>query len=289
MRAFTRDTPDSVKKALRLGSTKDHFLLYDSPAELAADYGKRRPEGFDGRLREWDGNVTTTQAIDMATRGDMAGVAASDALISKFERFAFDTVRKLWTDDVTGAVPNVPAYIAGHPLNMRRRVRNDDTSAPIAVVVDLTTSAVLTADHIRKRGAAILALVRVLSSRRAVELWAGAMIDADRMQNSVSIFCRIDTAPLDLATAAHVMTHASFPRRLCYGIAKHSHRFAGYWPYGYECRHRKHMSEIIAPAFEHATQTLCLPSLDKDDESVNSPERWLEARLAELAPVDLAA
>jgi hypothetical protein len=297
MRKFDAETPRSVTKALNLAeNTRDYFLMFDSPSELA-DFAEReaadtRNMQDEGR-REWYGGLDTRKSLDMARRGDLAGVKASDALMSRFERFAFETGRKAWLDDVTGAIPNVPAFIAGHPLAMLRRTLQDSAAAPIAIVADLTTSAALSADQIRRRGAAILALVRILSSRRPVELWAGCSLDGGKInphEEATHIYARIETAPLDLVTAAHVMTHASFPRRLIYGISKTpEYKSPGYYPYGVAWSHRPYMSEIVAPAFTHTSETLIIPAISSLDESVNDPEKWIEQRLAELSPVDLAA
>ncbi len=294
MRKFDVETPSSVTKALGLAkTTRDYFLMFDTPSELV-DFAER--EAKDTRhlskgTTEWDGKVTTAQALDMARRGNLSGVAVSDALMSRFERFAFETGRKAWLGDVTGSIPNVPAFIAGHPLNMRRRHRQDSAAAPIAIVADLATSASLSTDQIRRRGAAILALVRILSARRPVELWAGCTLDGGRInphREATHIYARIETSPLDLATAAHVMTHASFPRRLIYGIADTYNAPLDY-PYGAHWNHRPHMSDIVAPAFTHTSETLIIPAISSLDESVNDPEKWIEQRLAELSPVDLAA
>lgn len=291
MLKFTTSAPKVIQDIYQRPGAKDYFFMFDTPRELA-DFAKT----CGGRVNahspdQWAGNVTGLQAVKMAQEGDLSGVASSDAMLEKFERFTFETGRKAWSNDVCGSIPNVPAYVAGHPLAMRRRTRQDSAAAPIAVVVDLTTSGSITAEQIAKRGAAILALVRILSTRRPVELWAGTGLDADGRKNSVWTFAKIETAPLDLATAAHVLTHASFPRILCYEISRQHHGYTGGWPYGAgpKMQFRPHLSAIVAPAFTHTAQTLCLPPLFMADESVNYPEKWIEARLSELSPVDLAA
>lgn len=270
---------------------KDHFLTFDTPAELA-DYAQEKASNDPHITRApstFFGPDTGEQALKKARSGDLAGVAASDALLEKFERFTFETSRKAWADDVCGSIPNVPAFIAGHPLAMRRRIRQDSASAPVAIVADLTTSAALTADQIARRGAAILALVRILSARRPVELWAGCIMNA-RAQGLSAIFCRIETTPLDLATAAYVMTSASFPRRLCYGLAAVEHGFTGLWPYSNDYNApKKHGLEIIRRALDHVTEALYVPPIHSNDLITTDPQAWIEARLSELSPVDLAA
>lgn len=286
MRKFNLPSLDHVA-----AGRKDNFLTFDTPAELA-DYAQEKA-GHERHITRspssFTGPDTGEQALAKARAGDLAGVAASDALLEKFERFTFETSRKAWSDDVCGSIPNVPAFIAGHPLAMRRRIRQDSASAPVAIVADLTTSAALTADQIAKRGAAILALVRILSARRPVELWAGCMMDA-RAQGLSAIFTRIETTPLDLATAAYVMTSASFPRRLCYGLGAVEHGFTGLWPYSNNHNApKKHGLEIIRRALDHVTEALYVPPIHSNDLITTDPQAWIEARLSELSPIDLAA
>lgn len=289
MISFDRQTPDTVRAALDLPSNrKDYFVSFDSIAELADNARDMMGPGYLGkRAHEWNGHVSTDRALDLLRNGDLSAVAASDALLEKFEQYSPSTSRRAWTDGVCGAIPNVPAFVAGQPLNMRRRIRSESEFSPLAIVVDLTTSASITADQIRARGIAILALVRALSAVRPIELWACVMLDADSRTNCSTVAFRIETAPLDLARAAHILTHASVPRRLLYGIAEKAHRFAGGWPYDKKASHRPHMAAIIAPAFSHVTETLCVPSLLNADESVTNPVAWIEAQLAQATVASL--
>lgn len=290
MRKFDLPTSDAVRAALGLKkTTRDLFRLYDSPAEMAADFKATSGKRYNKPASAWSGNVSGPKACELATNGDLSQVAASDAMLAQFESYGLDTTRRAWQDDCAGGVPNVPAFLAGQPLAMRRRTTYRDAAAPLAVIVDLTTTASFTPGQIRRRGIAILALVRALSQRRPIELWAGVMLDANDGRDSVTVMARIETAPLDLATAAHCLTHASFPRLIGHGIAD-ADGYTGSWPYqsyGHP-EHRPQMAAMLAPAFSHATETLCLPCMISRDDSIDRPEKWVAEQLARLAPVDLA-
>lgn len=290
MRAF--DVKSCPAITTSKGDRRDHWRLFDSAGELS-DFAMAKCQNngeWENNARAWTGGDSSASACQKAKRGDLSGVAKSDALLTRFERFAFETERQRWVDDVCGGFPNVPAYLSGHPLAMRRRIADKDGAAPLAVIVDLTTSAGINAQTIEKRGAAILALVRLLAMRRPVELWAGVMTGSGYgNKNLCGIFCRLETAPLDLATAAYVMTSAGFPRAVCYPIAKTEASFCGGWPYSDHHASRTHMREICAAAFHHASDTLCLPPVHIDDQITKDPEGWIEARLAELAPAQLEA
>lgn len=292
MRSLTLPSPDAVRKSLSRKSL-DHWRLFDTVAELG-DFAQANCSGRKNYDRKGDadffGPHTGDECARFARDGDLSRVAASDALLERFERFAFETERLRWTDDVCGGFPNVPAYLAGHPLAMRRRIADRDGASPVAVIVDLTTSWSITPETIARRGAAILALVRLLSMRRPVELWAGVMTSAaPHEENLCGVYAKIETTPLDVATAAFVMTHPGFSRRLCYAIADREAGYRSHWPYSDNKVSRGNMQAICAQAFTHATETLCIPPAHADDKINADPEGWIEARLAELAPTQLQA
>lgn len=268
----------ALKKAIGRDAVT-HVHLYDTCGALAD--AALASKGMESDSDAWRGGLTATEAVRRSHSGDMARVAPSDALLSRFERFGFASPRRAWVNDVTGALPDVQAYLAGHPLAMRRRVKIDDTAAPLAVVVDLSSSQSVKASDLEKRGAAILALVRILSARRPVELWAGCALDSRDGGASVCL-ARIDTAPLDLARAAFVLVGAAFPRHICYGLGKGLDGFTGGWPYHSHTISRTMLRDMLAPAFPHVSDMLCVPAAHSDDQIHKNPEAWIEARLADM-------
>lgn len=282
MRKITIPVSDKIKAALhRAGEAPlSHWYMFDSPAALgdfAAEGGN-----LETRADSWSGSMTGAQAVACCHNGDMAAVPASDALLDQFERFTFASNRAQWADSMAGACPNVPAFIAGQPLTMRHRVKVQHAAAPLAVIVDLTTSASISSKVIQKRGAAILALVRILSARRPVELWAGCCMDAQSRTNSFGAYARIDTAPLDLARAAFVLTSPAFSRGLCYKIGYAREGFTGGWPFGRDQISRTMMPDLILPALPHVTEALCIPPAHADDQISTDPEGWVAGKLEEL-------
>lgn len=291
MRSFTVPASQEIENIIGRKAT-DNWRLFDSPAQ-ALEHVETKCSSADNWTdggREFYGRETQQGCAKRTRGGDLNRVAPSNALLERFERFAFETPRKGWRDDVTGSVANVPAYLAGQPTAMRRRVTNKDAGAPLAVIVDLATSQGLDASVIEKRGAAVLALVRLLSMRRPVELWAGIFTGAGGTdKDCAAIFTKIETAPLDLATAAYVLCSAGFPRRLLYSIAKVECGFAGHWPYSSHTASREHMGAICKAGFHHVTDALCIPAVHIRDDIAQNPQAWIERKLTELSPVDLAA
>jgi hypothetical protein len=130
--------------------------MFDSVREMGAHAETSRPKRERLAARSWTGGHDWRESVRVAQTGDLSGVAKSDALLAKMEQYALPTSRREWRDDVCGSIPNVPAFIAGHPLSMRRRARSENEASPIAIVADLSTSAGISADDLSRRGAAIL-------------------------------------------------------------------------------------------------------------------------------------
>lgn len=281
MRTFTLPAPAVVAAHTKKPNTRTHYVMADSMSALA-DMAQARGQQ-SGSKSDWSGSLDLNEAAQMARAGDMARVAKSDSLMARFEQFSFSRQSKAWRRDVAGNVPNVPAMLAGAPATMRRRVKLHADAAPIAILVDLTTSGNIEPDAIERRGAAILALTRVLASRRPVELWAGAIVGADSDQNGVAMFTRIDTAPLDLAHAAFAMVSPAFTRQLLYSLARGAYGFGGRWPYGASGNAtRLFLADIMRPALPHVADVLAIPAAHSDDKISANPEQWIESTLAAL-------
>lgn len=266
------------------------IMIFDSMADLSgyasANYSGEhaqdndRPEFYGG---------TYGKACERTLRGDLSLVEESDRLMSKFEQLAYDTQRRSWTDDVVGAIPNVPAFVAGHPLNMRRRTAAASDVAPIVVYVDLFASCGFSHKQIAARGAAALALVRILSMRRPVELFAGCSTEGrEGTKLHISPIVKIDSTPLDLARAAYALTSPEFLRRVMFGMCHHmgakKHIFAPEHYFG---------RAAFAPALGEGELLLLPPMIGapsySDALAWNDPERWIAEKIRAAAPEILEA
>lgn len=261
----------------RFEGKKDHFIIGEMSdiAEFAANV---RPK-WDGKT-SWSNRVDHKGAIQRMKTGDIPSVEASD----KFLRMVEDilpapTARHEVIDDVQGGVPNVPAFLAGVPLNMRRKVKRENEAAPIAIIVNMTSSASISGEDMAKRGAAIAALARSLSSRRPVELWAGCGMDAHGRDASWN-FWRIETAPLDLARAAFLLAHPAATRYALYNICGHFHNSEGSWPYRSLMNNAELERPIVRRAFPHIEDLIYVPSAFGSDEVIKDPMAWVQKHVA---------
>ena len=270
---------------------KDTFLIGDigsfaARAESVPLHNDSRSNCREGN--QWTGGLAYESAVEMTRNGDLGGVAASDNFLSRFEALA--PMRAAWRvrDDVVGAVPNIPAFIAGTPLTMRRRERVAVESAPLAVAVDLVSSGSVPAKDLQKRGALILALVRALSATRPVELWAGGSATPSQHKDKGAwhVWMRIDTAPLDLARAAHIMTSPAVSRGMIYAIITDEGKGSNLnWPYNDHKWSRANMRPVLSRVIGSGDM-LTIAAPHTHDELVNNPEQWFERMLAEYGGVD---
>ena len=290
MQSIRTYAPDIITKRLGLRASIE-FRLFDTLAGLGS-FALENPEAIrgSGGRREWSGGQNWRDAAISCRTGDISRVAASDNLLAQMEQYELATPRRVWIDDVCGPLPNVPAFLSGLPQSMRRRERDESANAPLAIIVDLTTSAAISAEDINTRGAALLALVRTLSARRPVELWVCAGEDAIS-SGAGFVAARLETSPLDLSSAAYALTHAGLVRALMYGVlgGDPAIRSRGLWPFSRSPLTRTEMEAAFAPAMSHVTETLCIPGIHKEDPCVNDPLAWLARQIAEHAPVSLDA
>lgn len=220
------------------------------------------------------------QAVKFMREGDLSRVKSSNQLLDKFESLAFPTPARAWSDDVCGSIPNVPAFIAGHPLAMRRRIRQDNTAAPITVFVDLFASASFNHKQIERRGAAALALVRILSARRPVELYLG-FSTANNKNELVCPIVKIDTAPLDLARGAFALVSPMFLRRPMF-VAAYTHGGGGSLP-----AYQGDLKAALAPIFSGSHLLICPRMFGNKQTPTDAwvnPAAFIDKAIQEAAP-----
>lgn len=270
-----------------------NLIAFDSMTELAnwanknissdAEYRRQSASKFNG-FTTWD------QAATRAGLGHDEAVPQAKKLLDKLEAsISVETIA--YTSSVAGVFPNVPEYLAGEPECMMEPTPTDSDMAPMAVYVDLTTSAGITADQYRKRGIAVLALAMMLSQVRPISLHVCTVMGGSQIKTGekVSIVTsRIETAPLDLARAAYAMTDAAVPRRLFYAIADRQHNFYGDWPtlkdasYGNATspEYVKRVRELL----DLSDEVLYIPAVSlftgEAKQMVEKPVDWINAKLA---------
>jgi hypothetical protein len=265
----------------------DYFAVCDMAgfAELAdkVDGYRRTRVTADSN---WTGNKSYSTALDQVRNGDLSGVAASEALLDKLETEQY--VSPVWRQrlDVVGGSPCVPAYLSGHPMNMRRRERVMAEQGPLTIIVSMTLSGGIDTDAMRKRGATLLALVRLLSANRPVEVWTAICLGGSR--HGTHVLTRLDTAPLDLARAAHMLTCPAVTRGLGYGICQSVLREGGSWPHDDFDKYQKTARELYSGVIGTDSDVLYVGAAHLNDPTVKQPVKWLKETLAQYGGATVA-
>ena len=248
------------------------LLTFDSMSALA-DYAAAN-NSRTASFAQWAGGEVA-ECVRKTRDGDLALVAASEGFLARFESLTFQSPRKQWLAAEAGHMPNVPAFIAGHPQSMRRRARRLHEAAPITVLVDVGVSEAFSHEKILTRGAAIMALCRVLASYRAVQLY---VVEASKVASGAEsvIAVRIDSAPLDLAHAAWALCGAGFLRQIMLPIqvaVLRTERIPVY---------RGSLAAATGVMLPHGTCVIEVPGTSSAITS--DPAAWIEARIREAAP-----
>lgn len=254
--------------------------LYDSPAAML----ELLPHA---KLGSWTGARTREELERDETIGRLDLVAKSDALLDRFS-VRFPSRRRRNFDDVCGAVPIVPAFIAGQPCSMRRREPTRDVDAPVALVLNTVLSAGCEHDVVIRRGVAVLALARMLHARRPVELWQVCELQV-AAKDAGYLFCRLDLATVDLAICAQVLAGTSHTRGLGYGAITCLWGSGGGWAFNNHDLSIRHFPDVCRWALPHVQDVLAIPGVHIDDPLSSDPDKWIVAKLAELTGEPVAA
>ena len=118
-------------------------------------------------------------------------------------------------------IPNVPAFLAGHPQHMRRsrNAHRGGRNAPLIIYmihhVECCTS--MRVIRTKEMRIVLLALVRMLIEHRAQWSCGSALARVAAVAPG-SVAWRIDTAPMDLARSAYHIGAAAMARGFGYGM-----------------------------------------------------------------------
>lgn len=190
-----------------------------------SDYTKNRVRHYSDISDSFYG-ITADKMKPLTKNGWDEGIKKSDEILSYIEdKVKVDTQAFRVMGSPAGGAVNVPATLANSPMSMRLRRKVIEETNPINVYIDIGASCATDKKHMMLRGSANLALVRVMSQVRPVVLnlingFSNSQKGSGYYTNSVNI--RIDTTPIDLATASFYLTRPEMLRRVgfAYLVAK---------------------------------------------------------------------
>ena len=234
-----------------------------------------------------------------AVEGDAETAKRAAAVMSKIARVPYDTPKRKRVASPYGRV-SVGAYLASGPMPCRRHVKQASPHAPVSIVVSLNSLAKVKADSLEKRGVAIAALVRRLTTERPVNLYLSRFSVARDAASCLLV--KFPTAPLDSYRLAYLLSSQGFARGAGFAFHRSAQEiyaaagagkvndvrdtnyiaFAG--PSGYSqtrnCNYARDLGEFLN------TDLLYVPGSDPDNKDfnqmVNDPVAWVNETMAEL-------
>lgn len=253
------------------------FKLYECPGDLARhalSVGRWSGTHAGG---SWTNNESFDRSAALALYGDKSLVPEAEKMMEKLEH-QLETPNIVWERSVAGAFPIVPDFLAGEIACMRTREPQFCDRSPISLLIDLSSSGGDTSERIRRRGIAQLALTMALAQVRPVQLFVYVIGDG-RDQGESIIACKINTQPLDLASACYVTTSCGFDRNLGMALMHHLNGFAGHWPHeNYKGNRFKNRVAKLCGAGE---LSMVVGPTDHRDMDVD-PVKWINAQLAKF-------
>lgn len=256
--------------------SKTKIEFFDSIGDFRRELDKCKPDPNQRSASDWNGNETWEQAKVNLLKGKLEAAREADKLIDKLAGESVELDTPQWQQSVAGYFPCVPAYVAGFPDAMWTQAIVSSDRAPVRIFASVCCSAGVDAGDLEKRGVAILALCQKLQSVRPVELF----IYADMGGSGYALMpcIKIETSPLDLATATYTLSSAAFLRQLCFGWA-HKYHWSGQWAWGTDPRDKDGQRKT-REALRLTDTDLLVPGGYSEDPLIKNPVAWINEQVA---------
>lgn len=264
-----------ARKVKLLKDAKDYIRLCDFPG--FADYMKK--EGG------------SPQIISDITHGDDMAALELEKLVSKLEAGMILSTGVKIGDDVSGMVPNVPAYLSGNPFNMRTRKREKTGRGPLSVFLELTTSSGFRGNKQRGRLASMIAFARAIGLQRPLNLWFCITWGGFPQLTMTAI--QIETNPIDLSRLAAFCTHLESltmwesPKAgkwLASDNDRAGNSSFGSWAYNIPTLERKYAGEILGRVISPGSEILYLPAGLFGVDNLDHFDAWMKTMIERFSP-----
>lgn len=176
---------------------------------------------------QWSGG-TLKEALQMAkTDGYQAVVADAERLAEGLS----DTVQSLintetftFHQDVVGSQVDVAAYLEGIPECMvyAKPIQIAKAGRAVRIVVPVNYSSNINTDTVKRRGAAVMALVYILQNlQHPLEVWGSAANANDRYRRSYLIEVQRADDPVDIGRVMYALCHPTMLRVCKFRVEDH--------------------------------------------------------------------
>jgi hypothetical protein len=258
---------------------------YESLGEFARDCRDANvAKKYSGASQSsWWGGDSIHALMDKCVAGEEKHIGEAEKLLEQL-RDEIEIPKPHWAMSAYGAIPDVGSFLAGEIECMRHLIQDPNMSAPVRIYYDPTSSAMIDAKTLVKRGTAALALAMALAQIRPVELWTFSDLDANGKDMAL-ICAKIQTNPLMLSEACFALCNPGFARGLTYGLAEIRMGFQGMWGFSDNDFESTRRTDKMREALRANPQDIVIPGIHAHDDLVNDPLGFIRRELAKFHEV----
>lgn len=177
----------------------------------------------DGKDAEHCGTETFAEALHLARSGWPEGSrlvrAQSDKFRASVEHSQGISQGRIVRSGFVGVAPNIPAYIAGRPDSMLAFHREPKNAPVVRVLVSIGATWDVSADSMRRRGAAVCALIDLLeqSGRRVeITMLSAVLGNAGKLSACYTVTLKHAQDALDLDRIAFALANPAMLRHITF-------------------------------------------------------------------------
>lgn len=274
----------------------NRFARHHESWSAFVDYAKTYPAQHDGgrsdRCTDWNGNLTFDEAADMAAVGWTEAAPDADRLARGITRQVIaNREDSTWTfpQDVVGEAVDVATFLTGTPECFVTPTRVS-TVAPAQVVrIVVSTGALAEVDpgEIRRRGAAIVALIDCITDAGyACEVWSWAAATEYTGRISHAVKLQPSDQPINIARLMFALSHPAAHRRIMFSARCNpevpSAILRGFGGMGHTVNGDPEPGDLPDDVAEN--HTIVVTAITKSQSwDFDSSVRWIESTIARLA------
>jgi hypothetical protein len=178
---------------------------------------------YDRGRAEFYRLVEFSECIENLTVSDNETSKKVSEIMDRFSDVFIETSKRERQYSVVGRVV-VPRAIAGHPLAFSRVKHLKRNNNPITIVYDTLSSGAIDGQTLANLGMWSLAMFKLLSLYRPVDLYLSALMqpkNTPRKTSAAGFLCKVDINSIDLPRLVRLFADEAFHRGFCHRYACH--------------------------------------------------------------------
>ena len=195
-------------------------LLDLPPSPSCTSYGRRGADectshDMEGHI-EWDLDAGWEGSKKLYRGGWVDGLKEARGQMAEYVATRREaTPQETLGCDVVGAIPCVPAYLAGEPECMYRQETIPTPIKIVDLIIDMTARVTVDATDMMRRGVAVWQIIRRIEARgRRVRAIASANTDVDDgYRSQLNITLKKEGRAIDASRLVYAVAHPAFFRR----------------------------------------------------------------------------